>query len=382
VSRPRNGPSRPTAYGVSEALAVLRDAVDGAMGQVWIKGEVAEQRRHRNGAWYFTLRDAEAQIRCVMWPTYAVRLKMPPADGTEVYILARPSIWMQRGELRFSAVTVLPTAGVGLQQLAFLQVKDALARDGLLDPARKRPLPPFPEAVAVVTSLDGAALHDMVTVARRRWPAVRVYVVGSAVQGEQAETELARALGVVNRLPVQVCVLGRGGGSREDLAAFDTEAVCRAIAAVTVPVVSAVGHETDVSLADLVADVRAATPSAAMELVLPDRGDILGRVGTLAAGLAQGLRRRTALVQARLHRSGDRLRHAMAWAMRREQERVVRLGAQLDALSPLRALERGYAVPRGRDGRVLRRRGDFPPGLPFRLRVSDGEVDARAEAAS
>jgi exodeoxyribonuclease VII large subunit len=288
-------------------------------------------------------------------------------------------MWEERGELRFSAVTILPTAGVGAQQLSFLQVKEALGRDGLLDPARKRRLPPFPSAVAIVTSVDGAAFQDMVTVARRRWPAVRLLLVPSAVQGEHAEAELVRALGVVNRLAVQVCVLGRGGGSREDLGAFNAEAVCRAVAAVRVPVVSAVGHETDVSLVDLVADVRAPTPSAAMELVLPERGEVAERVGILGARLAQGLRRRTRLVLERLHRSDDRLRHSVRARLERERERANRLGAQLDALSPLRVLERGYAVARGADGRVLRRRADFPPALPFRLRVSDGDVAARAE---
>lgn len=370
---------RTTAYSVSEVIAVIREAVDQALGQVWIKGEIVELRVHQSGHWYFTLRDAEAQIRCVMWKTYTQRARTRPAEGTDVYMLARPGMWEERGELRFSAVTILPTAGVGAQQLSFLQVKEALGRDGLLDPARKRGLPPFPSAVAIVTSVDGAALRDMVTVARRRWPAVQLLLVPSAVQGEQAEAELVRALAVVNRLAVQVCVLGRGGGSREDLDAFNAEAVCRAVAAVRVPVVSAVGHETDVSLVDLVADVRAPTPSAAMELVLPERGEVAERVGILGGRLAQGLRRRTRLVLERLHRSDDRLRYSVRARLERERERANRLGSQLDALSPLRVLERGYSVARSADGRVLLRRADFPPGLPFRLRVSDGDVAARAE---
>jgi exodeoxyribonuclease VII large subunit len=370
---------RPTAWTVSEIVSAVRQAIEGSLGQVWIKGEVTELRTAQTGHWYFTLRDSDARIRCVMWRTYAQKIRTPPADGTEVYLLARPSFWEERGDLRFAAVALLPTAGIGPQQLARERAREALARDGLFDPSRKRPLPPFPRAVALVTSVDGAALRDMLTVARRRWPTVRLLVVGSAVQGDQAETDLVRALAVVNRLEVDACVVGRGGGSREDLSAFDAESVCRAVAAVRVPVVAAVGHETDVSLTDLVADVRAATPSAAIELLLPDRREVAGRIRSLGSRLAAGLRRRTTVLSERLHRTDDALRHAITVGIGRRSDLVARLGAELHALSPLRILERGYAIPRDARGQVLRRRAAFSPGLGFRLRVSDGEVPARVE---
>ncbi|HEX9165927.1 MAG TPA: exodeoxyribonuclease VII large subunit [Gemmatimonadales bacterium] len=366
------------ALSVSEVSARLKGAVEGALGQVWIKGELAELKVYASGHWYFTLRDRDCQVKCVMWRTYAQQIRARPPEGAEVFVRARPDFWQERGEVRLSAVALLRTEGVGDAERALRQARESLGRDGLLDPLRKRPLPPFPMRVAIVTSIEGAALHDMVTVARRRWPA-KLLVVGSAVQGEAAERELVRALTLVNRLRADLCIVGRGGGSREDLAAFNLESVCRAIAAVRVPVISAVGHQTDVTLADLVADRRAETPSAAVEMALPDRGDL--QAGLVAQGtrLAGGLRRRTRLAEERLYRAEDRMRHVIERRVAGARERLGRLGAQLDALSPLRVLGRGYAVPQDEAGRVLRRMGDFPAGLPFRLRVADGVVGARVE---
>ena len=375
---PSVSPSR--ALAVSEIVAMLRRAIEGALGQVWVKGEIGECKVNQSGHWFFTLRDSESTLRCVMWATYARRAKLVPAVGTEVYILARPDFWADRGELRLSAVTVLPTASVGEAQAAMERVRAALAKDGLFDPSRKRPLPGHPRRVAIVTSLDGAALHDMVTVARKRWPA-RLLVLRSVVQGEAAERALVRALKLVDRIRADVCVVGRGGGSKEDLSAFNLEAVCRAIADVRVPVVAAIGHQTDYTFADLVADARAATPSAAMELVLPDRSEVLHRLGTLGSRLGSGLRRRVRLARERLYRTDDRLHRSIQDRLGSRRDRLDLLGARLDALSPLRVLGRGYAVPRGTDGRVLRRAADFAPGRQFTLRVQDGDVPARAEPA-
>lgn len=367
------------ALTVSEVNARLKGAVEGALGQVWVKGEVTGLRVHGSGHWYFTLRDGESQIRCAMWRTYAQRQPGgPPPEGIEVFVRARPNYWEERGEVSLSVVTLLRTDGVGDAALAFERTRAALERDGLLDPARKRGLPPFPLRVAIVTSLDGAALHDMATVARRRWPA-RLLVVGSAVQGESAERDLVRALRLVNRLRADVCIVGRGGGSREDLGAFNLESVCRAMAAVQVPVVSAVGHQTDVTLADLVADRRAETPSAAIALALPDQADVTAMLAAQGTRLAGGLRRRTRVVEQRLFRAEDRLRLGVERRVVGARERLAALGARLDALSPLAVLRRGYALPRALDGRALRRRDDFVPGLRLRLRVSDGEVGARVE---
>ena len=234
--------------------------------------------------------------------------------------------------------------------------------------------------MAVVTSVSGAALRDIVTVVRGRWPLCRLVVVDTRVQGDGAAAAIAAALRTVNRIPdVELCIVGRGGGGREDLAAFNTEAVCRALAAVRVPTISAVGHETDISLTDLVADIRAATPSNAAEQAVADRREVVRQLADLGARLAAGLTSRTRVAGERLARTGDRLEAGVDAALRRERHRAERLAGQLDALSPLRILDRGYAVPVSLEGRVLKRRAEFAEGARFRLRVADGDVPARVE---
>ncbi|MGH7560022.1 MAG: exodeoxyribonuclease VII large subunit [Gemmatimonadales bacterium] len=367
---------------MTELATRIRDVVDGSFRQTWIKGEVIQFRRYQSGHCWFCIRDAMSQIRCVMWKTYAVRLPTDPPEGIEVFIQARPAFRTDKGEIQLSVTVLLPTSGLGLQQVARERTREALERDGLLDPGRKRPLPPFPGTIAVVTSPDGAALHDLVSVARRRWPAVRIWFLPVRVQGETAPRELVRALRLVNQLVgVDLCVIGRGGGGREDLIAFDDERVCRAVAALRVPTISAVGHEVDVPLTDLVADARAPTPSAAMEMALPDRSDVRHQVEGLAARLATALRRRSALLGERLARSADRMEAAVLRRLERPRADLAALSGRLDALSPLRVLSRGYSLARLPDGRLARVRADLPPGTPFTLRVSDGDVPARAEPA-
>jgi exodeoxyribonuclease VII large subunit len=368
-------------WSVSQLTIAVKRIVEGAFDRpVWIRGEVVGCKVWPSGHWYFNLRDATSQVRCCLWKRDAVRAGKPPADGTEVFVLARPGIYEAKGEFQLNILRLIPTAAIGQAQQELDRVKALLQQDGLFDPARKRPLPAYVATLAVVTSTAGAALRDIMTVARRRWPGVRVLAINARVQGEGAVDELVRALRLVNRLPgVELCIVGRGGGGREDLAAFNAEAVCRALAAVRVPTISAVGHETDISLTDLVADVRAATPSAAAELALADQRDVVRALDDLAARLAGGLAGRTRLGLERVERAGDRLQAAMEAGLERRRQHVARLAAQLDALSPLRVLERGYAVPSRPDGRVLKRRAEFRPGEPFTLRVADGRVDARVE---
>jgi exodeoxyribonuclease VII large subunit len=371
--------AEPTALSVSELVHRISQSVESSVGQVWVKGEVTSLRVHGSGHWYFSLSDKRSTIRCTMWKTYNVRLPASPPEGTEVFVRGSPTVFEKRGELSLSVVVLLPTSGVGLAQLAREQVRLALEKDGLLDPSRKRRFPAYPRRVAIVTSSDGAALHDIIDVARKRWRATRLYLVSAQVQGADAPLSLARALSLVNRLTrVDLCVLARGGGSREDLGVFDDERVCRAVAALAMPCISAVGHQTDVSLADLVADAFAPTPSAAMERVLPDLEETTRHAESLAARLAHGLRRRTSLVSARLTRQQDRLLAAMENRRREPEARLDRLAAQLEALSPLKVLGRGYAIARLADGRVAKRRADLLPGTGFTLRVSDGDVPARS----
>jgi exodeoxyribonuclease VII large subunit len=367
---------------VSELNETVRALVVDNLPPFWIRGEVSELRAYASGHWYFSLKDAAAKVRCCMWKQQNARVGRPPTDGTEVYAQVRPDFYPARGEFQLVVLTLLPTAALGQHMLELERVKQALAADGLFDPARKRPLPRYAGTIALVTSPDGAALRDLVTVARRRWPAARLLLVPTRVQGAEAEGELVRALGIVNRIEdAELCIVGRGGGSRDDLAVFSSEAVCRALAQVRIPTIAAVGHETDVSLCDFVADYRAPTPSAAMEAAVADVGEVAAAVDQLAARLAGSLTLRTRLARERLARAGDRMQCAVEGSVRARRTAVETITVQLEALSPLRVLQRGYAVARDADGRVLRRVADFPPGRPFRLRVADGDIGARVEPA-
>ena len=367
-------------WSVSRLTTAARQLMDGAFPSMWVRGEVVGCKVWPSGHWYFNLRDASSQVRCCMWRREALRAGKPPVDGSEVFVLGKPVIYEAKGEFQFNVTRILATAAIGQAQRELERVKALLHQDGLFDPARKRRLPQLATTLAVVTSAAGAALHDIITVARRRWPSARVFVIDTRVQGDGAVDALVRALRMVNRLAgVDVCIVGRGGGGREDLAAFNAEAVCRALAEVRVPTISAVGHETDVSLTDLVADVRAATPSAAAELAVADQREVGRALDDLAARLGGALAGRTRLGLERVARAGDRLEAAVAAVLERRRHHLARVGAQLDALSPLRVLERGYAMPTGPDGRVLKRRAEFIAGAPFTLRVADGSVPARVE---
>ena len=363
---------------VTQVAQAVKRRIEHNVAPFWVRAELSQFKAYGSGHWYFTLCDERSQMRCCMWRTHVLKAGKPPAEGTQVFALGTPSLWEEKAEFRFIVTALLPGAAVGQAQLELERIKSALQKDGLLDPARKRPLPAFPSTVAVVTSRDGAALRDIVHVARRRWPLCRILVLGARVQGAEAGEEIVRALRLVPRTGADLCILARGGGAKDDLAVFNDESVCRALAAVPVPTVSAVGHETDISLTDLVADHRAATPSAAVETALPDRRDILRLSADLGTRLAGGLRGRTALAAARLDRTSDRMTVALQRLTRARRHDLDRLGAELNALSPLRVLDRGYAVPSA-DGRVLKRVADFSPGLAFELRVSDGSVPARVD---
>ena len=374
-------PSEPSssegAWTVAQVTSRARQLVESGMRPLWIKGEVSGFKTYRSGHWYFSLRDSQAQVRCVMWRTDNQRITVKPEDGLQVFVEGRPTVWEERGEFRITVKRLITTDSDGQWELRLRKAKAALERDGLLDPARRRPLPAFPSRVAIVTSPDGAALHDLCTVLERRWPAVEVLLLPTRVQGELAERELCRALALVNKIPVDVAIIGRGGGSREDLWAFNSERVARAVAAVEVPIISAVGHEEDVALTDLVADVRAPTPSAAAEAVVPDRLEVSRAVEALAGRLAQSLGNRTRLGRERLERTGDRLHTGMTGQLERRSSRLATAAGKLEALSPLRVLQRGYAVARDESGSVLGTVDRFKPNMNFRVTVADGDVNAR-----
>jgi exodeoxyribonuclease VII large subunit len=371
-------PPTDDVWTVTEVVGTARHVVETEFPDIWVRGEVVSCKAWPSGHWYFNLRDAASQVRCCMWKTNAQRAGKPPADGTEVFIQGRPTIYEGKGEFQFVVTHLLPTAAIGAAQRELERVKGLLQKDGLFDASRKRPLPAYAATVAVVTSVAGAALRDIITVARKRWPSARLLVLDARVQGDGAVDEICRALRLVNRLAgVDLCIVGRGGGGREDLNAFNAEAVCRALADVNVPTISAVGHETDISFTDLIADFRAATPSAAAELAWADTSEVMRQLDDIGARLAGGLAGRTRLAAGRLERTSDRMYGALQTGLERRRNQIGRLSAQLDALSPLRVLDRGYAVPLNGEGRVLKTRSAFVAGEPFRLRVSDGEVRAR-----
>jgi exodeoxyribonuclease VII large subunit len=367
------------AWTVSEVTRRARTVIEAGLPALWVRGEVTGFKAWRSGHWYFSLRDKTAQIRCVMFHNDNRSLPAAPVDGTQVFAFARPTVYDAKGDFQLAVQQLLSTEQGGLWKLAFEKAKAALLKDGLLAPGRKRRLPPFPRRIGVVTSPDGAALRDIQVVMARRWPIAELVLVAAKVQGEGAEASVCAALARLGRLDIDVAIVGRGGGAAEDLWTFNSERVARAVAAVPVPVISAVGHETDVTLCDLVADLRAPTPSAAAEAATPDRVEVLGHVAHLAQRLGRGLTLRAQRMADRLDRTADRVTQAVQQHLERYDARLTTHAASLDALSPLKILARGYAVARDAEGRVLKRVAQLPGGRAFRLRVTDGEVGARVE---
>ncbi len=371
------GASPETALPVAELNAAAREVLEESFPPLWVVGEIADWTRAQSGHCYFSLRDETAQLSCVMWRRHARDLPTEPEEGMEVCAFGEVSLYEARGDYQL-LVRRMEARGEGLWRLAFERLKKKLAAEGLLDAERKRPLPRVPVRVGVVTSRTGAAVRDVVSVVRRRAPWTRILVSDCRVQGEEASGEVVEALErLVRHGDVDVIVVTRGGGSVEDLWAFNEEEVARAIAGCPVPVVSAVGHEVDVTIADLVADRRAPTPSAAGEVVVPDGDALRATLRRLAAGLVTGLRGRTRRGRERARRAAERLVASMDRRLERLEGRVERLGGRLDALSPLSTLERGYAVPLDEEGDVLRRVEEFEPGDDVRLRVVDGRVGCR-----
>src|SRR5690349_21094759 len=285
----RAGPA-PRILTVTQLAAVVRERLEAAFGAVWVAGEVSNFRPQRSGHVYFTLKDDRSQLAAVMFRSVAQVLAFRPADGMDVVVSGRVSFYPDRGVLQLYVDTMEPR-GLGALQLAFDQLKMRLGAEGLFAAARKRPLPRFPGAVGIVTALQGAAIHDMRTVLRTRWPACRVVVRPVRVQGAGAARDIAAGIADLNRLGgLDVLIVGRGGGSLEDLSAFNEEVVARAIAASAIPVVSAVGHEVDFTIADFVADARAPTPTAAAALVVPDRAEMAESVARAGVALRAALR--------------------------------------------------------------------------------------------
>jgi exodeoxyribonuclease VII large subunit len=296
---PLTDPGR-RVFTVSELTRAVKDTLEGRFGGLWVEGEISNLRVHTSGHVYFTLKDEEAQVRAVLFRSRVRRVRFEPADGLHILAFGRLDVYAVRGEYQL-VCEVMEPKGLGALQLAFEQLKARLAAEGLFDAGRKRPLPALPRRVGLVTSPTGAAVRDFLRIVTRRFAGLQVLVCPVRVQGDTAAGEIAQALGTLNRRgDLDVIVLARGGGSLEDLWAFNEEAVARAIAASKIPVISAVGHETDVTIADFVADLRAPTPSAAAELVVREKAELVRQLATLGTRLRRAVGQRTGRVSDRL----------------------------------------------------------------------------------
>jgi exodeoxyribonuclease VII large subunit len=374
------GASVDSAVSIATLTQTARDVLEGAIMPLWVRGEVTDFKAHRTGHWYFCLRDATAQIRCVVWSRDRRRIPAPPDDGMAVAALGQLTVYPARGEMQF-VVKRLEAEGDGLWRKALDRTVAVLRDEGLLAPERKRPLPRYPRCVAVVTSRDGAALHDVVAVLRSRAPSVRIVLVPTAVQGDGAPRALAGAIDRVGRWGgADTLIVGRGGGGREDLWAFNDERVARALAACPVPTISAVGHEIDLTVCDLVADWRAPTPSAAAEAAIRAHVDVAAELRGLASRLGIAIDGQLGLARGRLARVVRHVAGASRRCAERARARLETAAARLNGVSPLATLARGYAVAQEPGGRALTSVARFNSGDPFELLLRDGRVGARAES--
>lgn len=392
-----------TVWSVGEIAQHLRTVVesDEVLGDVWLRGEVSNLARPPSGHLYFTLKDSAAAVRCVMWRRDAARLAQPPREGQAVFAHGRFTVYEVRGDLQMLCDQV-QALGAGLLYQQFEAVKRRLEEEGLFAAERKRPVPSSPRAIGIVTSREGAVLHDILHIVRRRYPLVRLYLAPTLVQGERAPDQICAALSLAQQVEeVEVVILARGGGSLEDLWAFNDERVARAIVACRVPVVTGVGHETDFTIADFCADLRAPTPTAAAQFCTPDQNELRARLLVFRRQLGQrardvlgegrvrlgqdrrALRRNSPLAQVDHSRQqvDDLTRSAVAIFRRQIALRRAELEGrlrQMRALDPAATLGRGYAlVQRKSDDAPVTQVAQVPPGTDLSVRVQDGTFQAQ-----
>ncbi|MBI3986133.1 MAG: exodeoxyribonuclease VII large subunit [Lentisphaerae bacterium] len=417
----RTGGIEPRVYPVSEVTRLIRSVLEDEVGEVWVEGELSNLRRPSSGHWYFTLKDEQAQLSAVMFRGHQRGVRFEPRDGLKVRAFGQISVYEKSGQVQL-VVRLLEESGIGALQAAFEKLKLKLQGEGLFDPARKRPIPAFPQHIGIVTSPTGAALRDILNILFRRYPNLHVVLVPVRVQGDGAAGEIAEAIERLNRHGgVDVMIVGRGGGSLEDLWCFNEEIVARAIVRSGIPVISAVGHEIDFTIVDFVADLRAPTPSAAAELVIRPKAEFERSLREQARRLERSLRqnwlgmknrflavagsyvfREPAHVVRRyrdgLQQRGLRMRHRVESRLREVQQavdegafrmtrqiresrqlcvlKVGRLEAQLRVMNPLAVLRRGYSITSHPDGRVVKSVRDVQPGRLIRSRVADGILES------
>ena len=387
---------------VSQVNAYIKDLFDrdALLGQVCVHGELSNYKVYPSGHHYFTMKDAEGALRCVMFRSSAARLRFRPENGMQVLAMGRITVFPRDGAYQLYCDALAP-AGVGDLHVAFEQLKAKLLAEGLFDRSLKKPLPAYPHTIGIITSGAGAAIMDMLRILNRRYPLVKVKILPVRVQGAEAPAEIAGAIRYANAHHVaDLLITGRGGGSMEDLWAFNDERVARAIFASEIPVISAVGHEPDVTISDFVADVRAATPSNAAELAVPDQNELRQALSGCQARLLAAMKKQLQAERQRL----DRLRAArvlqsplgyvqerrmlldhesrmlatlMQKTVAEKKQRFARLTAALDAMSPLKVLSRGYSVVKTAGGGVLQRAGQVSPGDTIEITLRQGSLSAQ-----
>jgi exodeoxyribonuclease VII large subunit len=388
---------------VAELLRSVRDTLERRFPLAWVRGELSDVKRAPSGHLYFTLKDRDAQVECVMFRSRGAALDWEPREGMQVEVRALPTLYEPRGRFQLT-VEGMRRAGLGPLYERFLRLKDKLGAEGLFDEGLKRELPPFPGRIGVVTSLAAAALRDVLTTLSRRCAAIPVVVYPVPVQGEGAAERIATMLARASRrAECDVLLLVRGGGSMEDLWQFNEEVVARAIRASAIPVVVGVGHETDFTIADFAADRRAPTPTAAAELACPSRAELLARVADGAKSLSKEMRRRLQYAAQALDAASRRLLHpaarlrsyhqlmtqlsarlafAFSHKVHRCQAHLARMQATLVSLDPTAVLARGYSITYNEDGKVLRSAASLRQGERLRTRLAEGEVDSEVTKKS
>ncbi len=395
---------RTPVYTVSEINRIVKELVQGdpRLQELWVAGELSNFTHHRSGHMYFTIKDRSAALRCVFFRSDNLRCRFKPENGMELLLYGSVSVYEPGGAYQFY-VSEMEPAGMGSLYLAFEQLKQKLEAEGLFREEHKQPLPALPRRIGVVTSPTGAALQDILTTVQQRFPHVEIVVAESLVQGEAAAADLARAIERLNdREGIELIIVARGGGSLEDLAPFNSETVARAIFGSRMPVISAVGHETDFTIADFVADLRAATPTAAAAAALPRREELLRGIERLAErsalALQQRLQREKQLLDytvtarfyrrplQRLGRSGEelfrtaqRLEQSVRRCLELKGLRLAALGDKLEGVSPLKLMARGYSFCRDEKGHVVRSVSGLQIGQHLRLRFQDGAARCRIE---
>lgn len=389
-------------FGVAEVNQLVKHLLDGEpmLSSICVRGELSNYKMYPSGHHYFTLKDAEGALRCVMFKGAASKLRFRPENGMAVVASGRITVFPRDGAYQLYCNTLSPL-GAGDLAVAFEQLKAKLQAEGLFDPAHKKPLPAYPERIAVVTSAAGAAVHDMIRILRRRYPLAKVILLPVRVQGAEAPPEIAGAIRYADRWHIgDVIITGRGGGSMEDLWAFNDERVARAIYDCKTPIISAVGHEPDVTISDFVADARASTPSNAAEIAVPDRMDLTRQLRDMQVRLEQSQIARLESLRRRLETLADkrclrdhgayiqdqrmalvhlqqRLGDLAGAQMGRKRQRFSAMAASLDALSPLAVLGRGYAVARNEQGTILKSWQDVTAGETVRVTLGEGGFSAR-----